>query len=662
MVFPYHLSDFIVYGMRITPFQYYVGMIQDLLEKEKNYDILPNFTAADVLRILAIGRNQYIEIMNQCRSRGFLGIMRKPIRELLPKRPVRNIKIEYWWKIYPGYITEDDVRYMVSAPEKAVIDAIIADDNNITGGGLKAGEFNERDVRTLYLKGLIYLHVPIEDHDLIVVPPLKCFVMNRVQGDYFETLLYKIFVSIDEKTPVSELASILQIDLTLIKNAISMFCRLGIAYKKHYDISINQCHSSWQIRYSVSGDSKSSNCQALSSSSSLHLTDGDSFGSLNNADGLKSPETVVQHSVLNHADSTVRNKRLAFFYDSTLVAFLMMGNLSPGLKTHAVTMFEVGKLPDECMDSLLFELSDIHNINVEEEGDEAERYFLNAIMLYRTVQFLRHNSSLTGKLVTDETDEHASLGLDLIRCDSLMNLDSQICERLLRKNYAALLSVTPLSNESRLISNTSLPFFGPCCSLINSIWFHLYVYQETSFGPPSLLLKKNHHLNSLPDVFRGFDTLYLTPWARDSAKVSIENALTAINDISSTSPVLVQGYVKKSDFTSDDLIYVPFPLSYSNSGDENKVPFEDHPAIVKLSQTFHLETRCGFATLIRHPLFFYFHRQGSLDENDNTGSNSDEYDYWTLLDCHFGIPLFDRALNKSVCNKLLKHHLFDQEK
>ena len=28
--------------------------------------------------------------------------------------------------------------------------------------------------------------------------------MNRVQGDYFETLLYKIFVSLDEHTSVVE--------------------------------------------------------------------------------------------------------------------------------------------------------------------------------------------------------------------------------------------------------------------------------------------------------------------------------------------------------------------------------------------------------------------------------------------------------------------------
>lgn len=38
----------------------------------------------------------------------------------------------------------------------------------------------------------------------VSVPPLEGFVMNRVQGDYFETLLYKIFVSIDEQTNVAE--------------------------------------------------------------------------------------------------------------------------------------------------------------------------------------------------------------------------------------------------------------------------------------------------------------------------------------------------------------------------------------------------------------------------------------------------------------------------
>ena len=54
-----------------------------------------------------------------------------------------------------------------------------------------------------------------------MVPPLQGFVINRVQGDYFETLLYKIFVSIDEHTSVAELANVLQVDVNLIKVGVT---------------------------------------------------------------------------------------------------------------------------------------------------------------------------------------------------------------------------------------------------------------------------------------------------------------------------------------------------------------------------------------------------------------------------------------------------------
>lgn len=49
------------------------------------------------------------------------------------------------------------------------------------------------------------------------MPPLRDFVMNRVSGDYFENLLYKVFVSLDERTTVEGLAKILDIDIELIK-------------------------------------------------------------------------------------------------------------------------------------------------------------------------------------------------------------------------------------------------------------------------------------------------------------------------------------------------------------------------------------------------------------------------------------------------------------
>lgn len=41
--------------------------------------------------------------------------------------------------------------------------------------------------------------------------------MNRVSGDYFENLLYKIFVSTDERTSVEQLSTMLAIDIELVK-------------------------------------------------------------------------------------------------------------------------------------------------------------------------------------------------------------------------------------------------------------------------------------------------------------------------------------------------------------------------------------------------------------------------------------------------------------
>lgn len=168
MLFPYHLSDYIVAGMRITPFQYYIKIIQDLLYNEKSYDTLPNFTAADCLRLLGIGRNQYLDIMNQHRtSKKLFSLIKKVNAELLPSSPVKSIPIEPWWIINPGYITEDDIK-VTSRAEKLVIDRLVAvEQNSPTAGFLRAGNVDQEVVRRLYLKGLIYFDVPIEDDDLI---------------------------------------------------------------------------------------------------------------------------------------------------------------------------------------------------------------------------------------------------------------------------------------------------------------------------------------------------------------------------------------------------------------------------------------------------------------------------------------------------------------
>lgn len=82
MLYPYHLAEAVVAGLRVTPFQYYSAALLDIMDQEKSYDALPNFTAVDCVRLLGIGRNQYIELMNQRKSGRARLFMRKPVREI----------------------------------------------------------------------------------------------------------------------------------------------------------------------------------------------------------------------------------------------------------------------------------------------------------------------------------------------------------------------------------------------------------------------------------------------------------------------------------------------------------------------------------------------------------------------------------------------------
>ncbi|XP_052154486.1 uncharacterized protein LOC127772588 isoform X1 [Oryza glaberrima] len=338
-LYPYHLADHICRVMRISPFKYYCDVLFEAMKNEQPYDSIPNFSAADSLRITGVGRNEFIDIMNKCRSKKIMWKLSKSIaKELLPALPA-DLAIEPWWGVrFVNFTLEEFKR--LSEAEASAIDKISKDEDN------SYVLFDPKVINGLYKRGMVYFDVAVYPEDRFRVSRLEGFVSNKDQSyeDPIEELLYAVFVVSSENATVAELAKTLQADLYQLQAAASFACRLGWAVKLMDADSILRDSNGSTIPSNILTDDDEGSLTSINSERSGHaLLTSDSDG----------PRRISGASYVG------------FIVDANVTSYLMMGSLSPGLKSHAVTLYEAGKLGDSCIADLCKDLASLEGKRFE---------------------------------------------------------------------------------------------------------------------------------------------------------------------------------------------------------------------------------------------------------------------------------------------------------
>eukprot|EP00191_Tetraselmis_sp_GSL018_P022956 CAMPEP_0177627496 /NCGR_PEP_ID=MMETSP0419_2-20121207/31236_1 /TAXON_ID=582737 /ORGANISM="Tetraselmis sp., Strain GSL018" /LENGTH=791 /DNA_ID=CAMNT_0019128657 /DNA_START=65 /DNA_END=2441 /DNA_ORIENTATION=+ len=638
-LFPYHLADYITRVLRVTPFRYYSDIVCSALKEEKPYDQIPNFTAADIMRLLGIGRNEYIEILNQCKAKKLLWRVNKGIaREFLPLEPV-DTPLEPWWQVSVVNIGEMEYRALTPEELKTLQAACHPGGNQVAG-------LDAAVVRSLFKRGLLYIDVPILPDDAVTIPHLEGFVSNRdsvgSNADPLEQLLHQIFVAASENITVAELAEMLSVDLSNIQAAVSVVAVSGLRPDSRGPTA--SLASMYLRGDAFAGPGTFSDAVPQEPPSARG---GSKEGFLGGPlEGISPDASPAEMGLAESASGN--SKAVALVVDATVTSFLMMGNL-PGLKRHAVTLFEGGRVSGaETMNSLIEELQGVSEERLDVYEGEMQELVAHTRALAQALEFLR--SAAPGGLV------------ELLRRESLGGLSPAAAARLLSRAYLAVVPVAPMPGEPLPLAEASLVNYGPTYESCTP-WMQLALGQAGGCGLPGVVFVCGQRVWRLPAELGDSSHALLWPWDASEARapevpvlVDAVFLLATINDLLTRTPVLVQPLRAEEIPPGEavggahgwhlDAAYVPLPVAVGSLEEEAA----DGGDLLGVSAASgELSVLCNVGKLVQkitHRIGLP-HALGYMRMVQAEGR-------WVPLDIHLGIPLFSTKLCQQVCSNAKK--------
>ena len=661
------------------------------------YDAIPNFTAADALRTVGVGRNEYISIMNAAKAKKLLWRVNKGIvKELLPHTPI-SVGPDGWWTVNIVNIGESEWRSLNPAEASTCRRAA-------KEGGVPYEMLDPALVEHLYRQGLVWFDVPISQDDLLSIPPLEGFVSNRtsvknIEADPMESLMYQIFVAASDRVTVSQLAEILSVDIEQLLIAVSVGCRLQFCRKLVPNQFPNDDRPKSGSKNAVADHGLVFQSPDSNSSSPFNEPGGnfykgrtptaqdietiigrDSKASQHDASPSVSTSNMVQETPIASECSPARS--IALVVDSELTGMLMMGALSADVKKHSVTLFEGGRVYGSgVMRELVHGLKESAELSTEFEGEMA--------MLSDIVTSLAY-------ILDTVNEESGGRGIELLRKESLEYLDRSAAERMILHSYSVLVPIARLSGPPLplpLDIHGSLLSFGPSIAT-NSPWSVVMLW-TTCGGPSGMVMPAGKRLQALPDMLCTCSQLLIWPWDPTVCRmcplepfmIPRSTALVILNRLLSRTPLLVQPL---DHFDAEkDLVEVPLPLTgseetteddmsnkdilrrddhsfsphdavlwRSNSDNNNEATRRDSGSAIKLEGFY----RNGSCVSLQLPKHTYACLQG-LGFESTIGSLTvlRKKNQWTVLSFVQGMPTLPKELCKAVCETVQKSMLLTSD-